>query len=309
LFVNRTDLISKQLNDYQLNMNEDVKSMVSRINEIGDEIYQLNEVIVSYEIGDGNANDYRDQRNILVDELSKLIDVSAKEDSAGNVKVRIENTEFITTAGVNHMGLEASEPYSNLVSPVWPHVANYPVFNFDVAITPESNNDKGALKGLLITRGIRQGSYTDMIDQATYEADIKPSIIMNAQAQFDQLVHGIATTINDILSPNTVGPPPMLDTANAPYGLDGTQGFEVFKRTYVDRYNGLNEYNVEDPLDPYTLYSSGNLEINQELLTDYDKLPLQKLLNEPGDSTIINDILNAWDQPFSSLEPGLTAKL
>ncbi|MDA3846603.1 MAG: flagellar hook-associated protein FlgK [Vallitaleaceae bacterium] len=309
LFVNRTDLISKQLNDYQLNMNEDVKSMVSRINEIGDEIYQLNEVIVSYEIGDGNANDYRDQRNILVDELSKLIDVSAKEDSAGNVKVRIENTEFITTAGVNHMGLEASEPYSNLVSPVWPHVANYPVFNFDVAITPESNNDKGALKGLLITRGIRQGSYTDMIDQATYEADIKPSIIMNAQAQFDQLVHGIATTINDILSPNTVGPPPMLDTANAPYGLDGTQGFEVFKRTYVDRYNGLNEYNVEDPLDPYTLYSSGNLEINQELLTDYDKLPLQKLLNEPGDSTIINDMLNAWDQPFSSLEPGLTAKL
>jgi flagellar hook-associated protein 1 FlgK len=51
------------------------------------------------------------------------------------------------------------------------------------------------------------------------------------------------------------------------------------------------------------------IEINQELLTDYDKLPLQKLLNEPGDSTIINDMLNAWDQPFSSLEPGLTAKL
>jgi len=308
-FVNRSNLIAEQLTDYQSNLNQEVMNMVSDINDIGDEIYRLNEVIVTNEIGGGNANDYRDQRNILLDDLSRMVDISFKEDMAGNVKVSVENTEFVTTAGVNHMDLQASEPYSTLVSPVWPQIGNYPVFNFDIKINPESNNDKGALKGLLLTRGIRQGDYRDVVDQATYEKEVKPSLIMNAQAQFDQLVHGIVTTINDILSPNTVGPPPVLDTANAPYGLDGTQGFEVFKRTYVDRYNGLGEYNEEDFSDPYTLYSAGNLQIEPTLLTDYDKLPLQRLIGEPGDSTIINNILEAWDQPFSPLEPGLTAQL
>jgi len=309
LFVNRSDLISEQLKDYQSNLNQEVMTMVKDINSIGDEIYRLNEVIVTNEIGGGNANDYRDERNVLLDQLSRMVDTSFKEDAAGNVKVTVENTEFVTTAGVNHMELQASEPFSNLVSPVWPQIGDYPVFNFDVKINPENNNDKGALKGLLITRGIRAGDYRDMADQATYEQEVKPSIIMKAQAQFDQLIHGIVTTINDILSPNTVGPPPVLDVANAPYGLDGTQGFEVFKRTSVDRYNGLGEYNEEDFSDPYTLYSAGNLVIDPLLLTDYDKLPLQKLMGEPGDNTVINNIISAWDEPFSPIEPGLTAVL
>lgn len=307
-FVERANLISDQLGAYQQHLNTEVISMVETINEIGDEIYRLNEVIVAQEVGRGNANDYRDQRNLLLDQLSGMVDITYAEDAVGNVKVSLEGTEFVSIVGVNHMSLKAAEPFSTLVSPVWPQLGDYPVFDFSKALNPENNNDKGSLKGLIITRGVRSADYRDMADTAYYEANVKPSIIMNAQAQFDQLVHGIVTMINDTLAPNTVGPPPMLDVANAPFGMDGLQGTELFVRKTVDRYTA-GVYNEENLLDPYTLYTAGNIEINPDLLSHYDMLPLSIVDGEYGDNTIAEAMLAAWDAPFESIEPGLTEQL
>lgn len=307
-FVDRASLISDQLSAYQEHLNTEVISMVDTINNIGDDIYRLNEVIVGQEVGGGNANDYRDQRNQLLDQLSGMVDIRYTEDAVGNIKVSVEGTEFVSIVGVNHMDLAASEPFSTLVSPVWPQLGDYPVFDLSKAMNPENNNDKGSLKGLIITRGVRQADYRDMTDTAYYEANVKPSIIMNAQAQFDQLINGIVTTINDILSPNTVGPPPMLDVANAPYGMDGLQGTELFVRKTVDRYTA-GVYNEPDMTNPYTLYTAGNIEVNSDLLSNYDMLPLSYIDGEYGDNSVVEEMLAAWEAPFQSIEPGLSEQL
>ncbi len=49
---------------------------------------------------------------------------------------------------------------------------------------------------------------------------IEPSEIMTVQAQFDNLIHGVVTMINDTLAP--------VGGTTGPYGLNGEQGHEIF---------------------------------------------------------------------------------
>lgn len=316
LFVEKSNLIMKQLNSYQSNQNTEISNKVDRINEIGDEINKLNNIIVTKEGYGGNANDYRDQRNALVDELSLLIDIRVKEDVQGNYLINAENVPFVTIGNVNKMGVVQAEDFSQLVDPYWPHLSEVgppavyqKVFNFDNPTGPQYDNNKGELKGLIMSRGTRTANYTDMMNATTYEDEVAPSTIMTVQAQFDNLVHGIVTTINNALSPNTVGPPAALDTANAPYGMNGDQGIELFSRIYMDRYDGSNNYNEEDPTNQYSLYSAGNLKINEAILVDYNKLCLSKEQGIDGDSSVVESILTAWKQPFSTLTPGSSGVL
>jgi len=311
LFVEKSNLIMKQLNSYQSNLNAEITSKVSRINEIGEEINKLNTVIVTKEGFGGNANDYRDQRNILIDELSQIIDVRVKEDVQGNYLVSVESVPFVTVGNVNKMGTVQAESFSELVDPYWPHLSeigppavNQKVFNFDNPTGPQYDNNKGELKGLIMSRGTRTANYTDMSNAAVFKSDVEPSTIMTIQAQFDNLIHGIVTTINNVLSPNTVGPPPAFDAANAPYGLNGNRGTELFARVYMDRYDGLGNYNAEDPANRYSLYSAGNLKINEAILVDYNKLCLSKSNGVDGDSSVVESMLTQWKEPFSPLTPG-----
>lgn len=316
LFINRANLIMDQLNEYQGNMNTQVIDTVNKINNIGEQIDRLNDIIVKQELSGGNANDYRDQRNQLLDQLSTLVDITYKEDLKGNVTVQVEGAEFVTIGGYNKMGIEAAAPFSPLVKPVWTHLTglNNDVFEFGIPINTEYDNDKGKLKGLLLSRGTRSANWTDMQNATTYESEIKPSLIMNAQAQFDNLIHGVVTMINDVIAPNreilpaTIPPSYELDAANAPYGLDGSQGIELFKRTSMDRYTA-GVFNQEDASNPYSLYSAGNIEVNQIILEDYDKICISGTIADLSDNRFIQTMINKWQEPFSSIEPSLTTKL
>ncbi|MFP4697158.1 MAG: flagellar hook-associated protein FlgK [Eubacteriales bacterium] len=303
MLIDRANLISDQINDYQLNLNQQIKDTVDEINQIGEDIVTLNEKISRYEAFGDRANDLRDERNNSLDRLAHLVDISYKEDNAGRVSVLVEGLGFVDENRVSKMTLEQAEPNSPLVKPVWEEYG-HDVFNFSKSISSENDNDIGSLKGLLLARGTRTANYTDMENQAHYEENIKSSMIMNAQAQFDNLIHGIATLINDTLAPNTTTGSIQLDTGSAPYGIDGSRGTELFKREHYDRYDATGEYIEEDSNDVYTLYSAGNIVINPEILKDYDKIALSKTPTDIGDNSIVEDIIEKWKAPFSSIEPG-----
>ena len=63
----------------QRDVNSDVKAVVDTINSIGNQISTLNKQIIQYEIDGSSANDLRDQRARLVDELSKYVNIEVKE--------------------------------------------------------------------------------------------------------------------------------------------------------------------------------------------------------------------------------------
>ncbi|MCT4596759.1 MAG: flagellar hook-associated protein FlgK [Vallitalea sp.] len=301
LFVNKANLIMKQLGQYQTNLNKQVEDKVNEINSLGEQIKQLNNKIVKYEINGDNANDYRDARNNALDKLAKLVDISYREDKLGNVFVRAEGIDFVTIGDVNKMELTQAEPRSPLVSPIWKSTGKE-VFNLKSEIKPEKENDRGSLKGILLSRGTRAATWKDTEDAAKYKKDIEPSFIMKTQARFDMLVHTIVTKVNDILSPRSKLSP-------SPYGLDGSTHIELFKRKQMDRYDAAGNYNVEDASNYNSLYTAGNLEINPDIIKDYDKICITKVKGEVGDNQIVQDIIKAWKNADIPESPGSTASL
>ena len=79
------------------------------------------------------------------------------------------------------------------------------LFNFNRDISTENKNDMGEIKALVLARGDKVANYKDIlgVDGKTYDDTTGMSVMLRAEAQMDQLFHGIATAINDILCPNT----------------------------------------------------------------------------------------------------------
>ncbi|WP_039764865.1 flagellar hook-associated protein FlgK [Caldicellulosiruptor sp. F32] len=88
----------KQLEDLQSELNDQVYDKILEINSIASQIADLNKQIFVLELRGEKANDLRDQRNLLVDKLSKIVDTTAYEDKDGRFIVQIAGGETL----VNH---------------------------------------------------------------------------------------------------------------------------------------------------------------------------------------------------------------
>ena len=108
---NFSDLIKETATNYQntqRDINNEVAIHVDTINSIASQIFTLNQQIMNIETRWGNANDLRDQRELLVDQLSELVNVKvtetpimyglgkdATESGASRYEVRIGNTVLV----------------------------------------------------------------------------------------------------------------------------------------------------------------------------------------------------------------------
>ncbi|MGB4658803.1 MAG: flagellar hook-associated protein FlgK [Mobilitalea sp.] len=339
-FVERAENISTQLNEYQINLNTQIEDKVDRVNEIGDNIKALNFKIRQYEsAGVEKANDLRDDRNNLLDELGQMANITYKENPQGITTVNVKGVPFVTEDVVYHMGTERIDETSEMLKPVWPTYGNTDVFNFDRQASSANNTDIGSLKGLLTARGFKQANYTDIPQSEDYESTalydnavldynnkIDSSVIMTVQAEFDQLIHGIVTQMNSVFSPNkevtlqdgTVVH--ILDEENAPVGMDdaSTMGEGLFNRKSMDRYSeaqeldieGVSEpitarvYNEEDPADNYSLFTLGEIEVNPNVMQNYSLIALSSNTGT-GDFDIeaAEKLLEIWQTPFAALSP------
>lgn len=102
-FLSYAELLSEQLKEYQTKVDAKIQTQVDRVNAIGDELKALNTEIVYQEASGQNANDYRDRRNVLLDELSTYVNITYSEDWDGRVSVNIEGTQFVTQDKVFHL--------------------------------------------------------------------------------------------------------------------------------------------------------------------------------------------------------------
>lgn len=377
-FIERASNISTQLKDYQINLNTQIIDKVDRINEIGDRIYELNDKIIQYEsTGLEQANDYRDERNALLDELGQMVKISYKENASGVVTVSAEESPFVTDFTTYHMMTEKMNDDSNMLKPVWKSTG-IDVFDLTSATSTENNTDIGSLKGLLVARGDSIANYTDIPiapvqtdypdlasynlaltqytdEVAEYENRVDSSVVMSTQAKFDQLIHGLVTTINDILCPNkdltlvngtieledgtTYTIPAdadgnyivsILDEENAPVGMDenDTAGEALFNRKSKSpsRYTDVTVnvlaadgvtvvptkvklYYKEDPTDNYSLFTIGEIEVNDKIMKNYSLIPLSTNTGSGDyDIAVCDKLTKAWQDKFSTLGPDTLTK-
>lgn len=225
-FLTKAQKVYDSLCSYQDNMNKTVKEDVDLINKYAQEIENLNRAIVRVEGGPEHANDLRDRRNYLLDELAKLGSISYSEDMSGYVKVRFEEVDLVAGGMVNEMSLY-KDPETGFYTPYWKSLAKYDkfdkdgnpivteksierakVFNLNEKISSEFNTDIGSLKSTLLARGDHRATYSEIDDinpdgkyeEGWYNIHVSQSVVMNIQAEFDKLVHIVATKINEVLA-------------------------------------------------------------------------------------------------------------
>lgn len=85
----------------------DIDSAVIRVNSLSEQIARLNVEIAGNELS-RTANDQRDQRNRLLDELGDLVDVSIYEHSDGTITVNAANS-FSIISGADTVNLKTTE--------------------------------------------------------------------------------------------------------------------------------------------------------------------------------------------------------
>ena len=76
--------LATKLDDLQSSINDEIKTAVDDINSISEKISILNKQINTIEQGGGHANELRDQRSVLVDKLSQIVDVKVTESKVQN---------------------------------------------------------------------------------------------------------------------------------------------------------------------------------------------------------------------------------
>lgn len=93
----------------QTDVNYQINTKVQEINAIGTQIQQLNRQIYTTELDGSTANDLRDQRTLLTDNLSKLINIDASEVVSGKLPSGKDDKHFVITisgkAYVDHFNL------------------------------------------------------------------------------------------------------------------------------------------------------------------------------------------------------------
>lgn len=80
--------MNTQFEKMVMDLDTEVVATVREINTYAEQIAMLNEEIYRVELSGNKANDLRDKRNLLVDDLSKLIDIQV-------VEVQDENTPYV----------------------------------------------------------------------------------------------------------------------------------------------------------------------------------------------------------------------
>ncbi len=77
------------LQKVQQGFDASIEGAVAEINQLAEQIAELNQKIMEVEASGHAANDYRDQRDLSLKELSGLIDINAFEDGTGRVMVSV----------------------------------------------------------------------------------------------------------------------------------------------------------------------------------------------------------------------------
>ena len=79
--------IAGELVDLRHTRNEEIEQRVNKVNQLTSDIFNLNKEIGAVEIGNQNANDSRDKRDLALKQLSELVDIDIIENDMGQVTV------------------------------------------------------------------------------------------------------------------------------------------------------------------------------------------------------------------------------
>ena len=323
-FITKAQAVYTSLEEYQDNMNQSVAQDVETINKYAQQIEALNRQIARIEGGVEHANDLRDQRNYLLDELATMASISYHEDSFGYLSVQMEGVDLVKGGLVNTISLH-EDPKTGFYTPYWEMLANYSydeygnkyltedalksarVFDLERPISSITNTDIGSLKSTLLARGDHRATAQELKDinpdgeykAGWYDTHISQSIIMNVQAEFDQLINAVVTKINGILKEAAE-----LESASYPdstYLRDANGNpYQLFEQIVADG----STCKLPDGTVVELGWNVANIEINIELRQSPTLLGF-RLTDSSEDNATAEKLKKAFEEAIYTLNPNV----
>lgn len=133
--------IGVQLDREQSDLNQEIQVRVDEVNSITGQVADLNKKIAAQEINGDKANDYRDQRNLLLDRLSVLCDADTTEMQDGEIDVTLGGYYLVSKGQSKNLYVQGSAEDGEFFYPK--------LEGTDIKVNVKS----GILKGLLESRG------------------------------------------------------------------------------------------------------------------------------------------------------------
>ena len=323
-FITKASAVYNSLCEYQDNLNKTVIQDVDKINKYAQQIEDLNRQIARIEGGFEHANDLRDRRNYLLDQLSSMASISYNEDITGYVSVQLEGVDLVKGGLVNEM-LLYTDPKTGFYTPYWKMLANYSydeygkqylseeslesarVFDLTRTISSDLNTDIGSLKSTLLARGDHRATAQEIKDvnpdgeyeQGWYDKHISQSIIMNIQAEFDQLINAVVTKINGILAEAAENESKLYPNSTYLRDENGNP-YQLFQKIIDDG----STYTLPDGTVVDAGWSVDNITINMDLRQNPSLLNF-RLTDSSEDNATMEKLKNAFQETVYKLNPNV----
>lgn len=170
-YINRMNDTHRRLLEQKNVLNGDVKSQINDANRLIRTIDDLNNRIARAEATGQAANDFRDSRNLAMDQLAAILDVDFRTNPrSGHIQVTSNGHQLLSNGHINHIGMRFTEPGSNFVEPVIGPAAGDRILPFDPTFrnassllrldSPPRDVDRpGSLMGTVMARGLMSANH------------------------------------------------------------------------------------------------------------------------------------------------------
>jgi flagellar hook-associated protein 1 FlgK len=202
------------LKGYQVMADDDIQLTVAKVNELSREIAALNRDITKVRAQGDNPNDLMDRRDLLVDTLSSIVDVTVDHRDSDEFMVHTAGLVLVQGKIGRQFSLERgidTEAYSRII---WQDTGE------------EARFRRGSLAALLELRDVTIEEEIQTLDNMT----------MNF-ADLVNEVHRAGYGINGTTGNNFFSEYPFVTNVNGNYDRDGDG---IYDSSYIYRINGTN---------------------------------------------------------------------
>jgi len=290
--------MASHFDELQKDLNYRIQTKVEEVNSYATQIQQLNRQIYITELDGSTANDMRDQRTLLVDKLSKIINIDANEVVAGHLPDGREDKHFVVTISGKALVDHFSVSKLALVQRDSAHQVN----NEDV---PSLYDVKWADGNSLNIKGGELRGYLDVRDGNEGSSDgpngiVSPNCkgIPYYQKKLNEFVRTFARAFNegyidtDGNKQFTAGESIHGGHASGiGYGASATDGIRFFTMTGVGNQPLLSgDFTAgvttdQQIYDMYNNVTAKNFCVSADIVNDYNLIATSSTMPDPSDPT------------------------
>lgn len=249
----RLNETAQSLNRHQAGLNVEVAAKIKEVNDITTQIANINGQIFRMEIDGRQANDLRDQRDLLVDKLSKIVDIDTSEDN-NKFTVKVGGTTMVD----HDYTKQFAYPPATEVSTIDPKQFMYQLEWED---GDKVNLHSGELKGLIDARD-GDGKEVSSFKGVPYYVE-----------RLDEFARGFSEAINDIFEKGVNG-----------LGNTGVKLFAINKIS-TDDFNNL------DPSVDENKVRAINISLSKDVIDSLDNIMTSET-GLPEDNKLILEIIS-----------------